>query len=162
MDTLSEEQKETYLSQIKTEVDLVKSFTKDDPATTILGLPSGYWMSLKDVAAADYAPNIEAPLLILQGEADFQISATKDFNGWKNLLATKSNVTYILYPRLNHLFMPTNDQTNASEYDVKSSVDRDVITDISEWVLSETKDETMGEIGTNPLPQTVVIAPIAP
>jgi hypothetical protein len=44
------------------------------------------------------------PLLILQGERDYQVTPADDFAPWKKVLAGKKNAKAILYFKLNHLF----------------------------------------------------------
>jgi uncharacterized protein len=77
--------------------------------------------------------------LILQGEKDFQVSLEKDFYGYKNLLGDMPNATFKLYANLNHLFMPSvygNILKAKKEYKVAQHVDKQVINDISNWILS--------------------------
>jgi fermentation-respiration switch protein FrsA (DUF1100 family) len=50
------------------------------------------------------AAKLPQPMLILQGERDYQVSV-QYFEGWKEGLTSKSNASFILYPDLNHLFM---------------------------------------------------------
>ena len=75
----------------------------------------------------------------MQGEKDFHVSVEKDFNGYKKLLGDKPNVTFKLYPNLNHLFMPSvygEIRKAKKEYKVAQHVDQQVINDISDWILS--------------------------
>lgn len=74
------------------------------------------------------------PMLILQGEADFQIYADVDYPLWQEKLADRDNVVFHLYPGLNHLMMPTQNKRDVSEYQVKSNVDQQVIDDIAAFV----------------------------
>ena len=87
-----------------------------------------------------YLSNIKKPVLILQGEKDFQISVEKDFNLYKQILADKPNVTFKLYTGLNHLFMKSVYGTVKKykrEYTIPSKVDTNVLSDIAQWILKE-------------------------
>lgn len=87
----------------------------------------------------NYLSVLNKPMLILQGEKDFQVSVEKDFNHYKELLKEKQNVTFKLYPNLNHLFMPSiygKIIKAKKEYKVAQHVDGQVIADIAEWIVS--------------------------
>jgi len=87
--------------------------------------------------AGDYLKDISKPILVMQGDKDFHVSVEKDFNNYKLLLSDRSNVTFKLYPGLNHLFMPTvygSVNKAMKEYKVPQHVDENVMDDITEWV----------------------------
>ena len=73
-------------------------------------------------------------MLILQGEADFQIHADVDYVQWQGLLMGKSNVEFRLYPNLNHMFMPTGGYMTEEDYAAENQLDEQVINDIAEWI----------------------------
>ncbi len=87
--------------------------------------------------ALDYLRVLTKPVLILQGGKDFQVSVEKDFGAYQTALGDKSNVTFRLYPELNHLFMPAVYGTilkARKEYRVPQHVDPQVIADIAAWI----------------------------
>jgi dipeptidyl aminopeptidase/acylaminoacyl peptidase len=87
----------------------------------------------------NYLKTLDKPVLILQGDKDFQVTVEKDFDVYRNLLGDMPNVTFKLYPNLNHLFMPSvyGEILKAKkEYKVTQHVDKQVINDISDWILS--------------------------
>ncbi|WP_246079595.1 hypothetical protein [Paenibacillus piri] len=87
----------------------------------------------------NYLEVLDKPVLILQGDKDFHVSVEKDFGGYKNLLDGMPNVTFKLYPNLNHLFMPSvygQILKAKKEYRVTQHVDIKVINDISDWIFS--------------------------
>jgi dienelactone hydrolase len=89
--------------------------------------------------SAQYLEVLSKPILVAQGDKDFHTSVEKDFNGYKELLAGKSNANFKLYPGLNHLFMPTiyGDVTKAmKEYKVPQHVVPQVIDDLATWMLT--------------------------
>ncbi|MDO4548429.1 MAG: hypothetical protein Q4D04_10045 [Clostridia bacterium] len=106
---------------------------------TILGMPAYYLWSLDRHDAAALALENGLPLLILQGEADFQISLNADFQAWKSALGENDDLfTFISYPGLNHLFMPAREgygiDRAGEAYTVPSIVDKNVTDDICEWI----------------------------
>lgn len=104
---------------------------EDGPA--ILGAFPHYWLDLRGYDPAARAAKLSRPLLILQGERDYQ-STMKDFAIWKAALAGHSNVTLKSYPTLNHLFIEGTGKSTPAEYATPGHVSGEVIADIGRWV----------------------------
>jgi len=99
-----------------------------------------YFKEMNEHPTSGYLSIIKKPVLILQGEKDFQITVEKDFNLYKQILADKPNVTFKLYPGLNHLFMKSVYGTvkeYKKEYKIPSKVDTNVLSDMAQWILKE-------------------------
>lgn len=97
-----------------------------------LGASAAYWQAL-----LNYKPQIEikrtkTPLLIINGERDYQVTM-KEFNLWKKTLKN-TKTKFISYPKLNHLFIAGEGQPNPEEYLVKGEVDKKVIQDMVTFV----------------------------
>ena len=101
---------------------------------TLLGVPVRYWRSLEEYAGEHFIDELDLPLLILQGDADFQVYADVDYPLWQEALAGRENVTFCLYEGLNHLMMPTQGLRDTTEYVTPSHVREDVIADIAGFV----------------------------
>lgn len=87
--------------------------------------------------AEKYLENIEKPVLVMQGSGDLQVSK-KDFEGYKNLLGGKENVSFKLYEGLNHCFVPAlyDDISKATkEFSVERHIGENVISDIAGWIF---------------------------
>ena len=96
-----------------------------------------YFKEMGEHAAPGYLSVCEKPILIMQGEKDFQATAEKDFAAYKQLLAGRSNVTFRLYENLSHAFVPSvyGDIMKAKqEYNVEQHISEAVITDIANWI----------------------------
>lgn len=92
-------------------------------------------MGLK--TAADYLLESSKPALIMQGGRDFQVLAEDDFKGFKDQLAGRDNITYKLYPELDHAFVTAiyDDILKASkEYGTERHIGGDVIADIADFI----------------------------
>lgn len=99
-----------------------------------------YFKEMGTYPAADRLKSTEKLVLILQGEKDFQATAEKDFAAYRQLLAVKENVTFRLYPGLNHAFVPSvvGDIMKAKqEYAVEQHIGEEVIRDIADWILGQ-------------------------
>jgi len=125
-----EEQKQ--LDQAKEQAAKVKALKPED-ATIFFGAPVSYWLDLRGYNPPESAKEFKQPLLILQGERDYQVTM-EDFKRWNAALATKSNVTFKSYPSLNHLFIAGTGRSTPSEYDQAGHVDERVIEDIAAWI----------------------------
>lgn len=96
-----------------------------------------YFKEMGEHPAADYLTDLEKPLLILQGDKDFQVKADRDFKAYQELLQGKENVTYKLYEGLNHAFVPSVYGTISKakkEYNVEQHISETVISDIANWI----------------------------
>ena len=99
-----------------------------------------YFKEMGEHPAADYLKELDKPILILQGEADFQATAEKDFYAYKQLLEGRSNVTFRLYEGLNHAFVPSvygNIMKAKQEYGIEQHIGDEVIGDIACWITAK-------------------------
>jgi hypothetical protein len=113
----------------------------DTPADELpLGIPASFWLDLRGYAPARRAAKLKMPLLILQGEADYQVTM-EDFAGWKKALRGKANATLKSYPQLGHTFIDLDKQKAmpTDYYQVKGHVDPQVIRDIAGWIRGHAK-----------------------
>lgn len=108
----------------------------DAPNTpTLLNLPVSYWVDLNGYNPPSAAENLTKPMLILQGESDYQVTM-RDFQLWKNALQSRKNVTFKSYPNLTHLFMETTGaKPSPRDYEQTSHVNVQVVNDIADWIL---------------------------
>jgi len=128
-----EEQKQ--LDEAKEQAAKVKALKPEDASSTTLvfGVPASYWLDLRGYDPAEAAKGLKQPLLILQGERDYQVTM-EDFKRWNTALAGKRNVTLKSYPGLNHLFIAGTSRSTPLEYDQAGHVDEHVIDDIASWI----------------------------
>lgn len=98
-----------------------------------LNLSAYYWKSALDYNPIKEIQKVKIPILILQGERDYQVTMV-DFNLWKKALKTNKKATFISYPKLNHMFIAGEGKPNPSEYSVKGTVDTKVIDDIFQFI----------------------------
>ena len=99
----------------------------------ILNAPASYWLDLKGYDAPAAAKALTLPMLVLQGERDYQVTPD-EFARWKAALAGRTNVTFSLFPGLNHLFMPGTGKSLPAEYDQPSHVAERVVEEIAGWI----------------------------
>lgn len=107
-----------------------------DGVDVLLGVPVHYWIDLESRDHVGVAQRLTQPMLILQGERDYQVTVT-DFAMWQEALAGKDNVTFRLYPGLNHLFLRGEGPGTPLEYMMSGTVAQEVIDDIAEWIRAQ-------------------------
>jgi Dipeptidyl aminopeptidases/acylaminoacyl-peptidases len=111
-----------------------KSF---DPANPPKGYTLGnayYFNDMKNYDVIGTAKAIDKPVLVLQGERDYQVSPKTDYEGWKKAFEGKSNAEFKLYPKLNHMYTEREGQPTPAEYYVNSNIPQYVINDIATFV----------------------------
>jgi len=126
------------MDRARAEITLVKEdkMAKESPEKLYFNAPAAYWVYLKEYDQGVTAAKLKQPLLILQGERDYQVTMT-DFDGWKKALADKKNVEYKSYAKLNHLFMTGEGKPNPVDYTRAGYVDSTVIDDIAQWLKKQ-------------------------
>ncbi len=125
------------LPAIHEAVKLVKS--KELAATTPkdklpLGIPASFWLDLRGYEPAKVAAALKMPVLVLQGEADYQVDMT-DFAGWKKGLAGKANAKLVSYPGLMHTFTDCGCKlAKPEDYAKPGNVAIAVLDDLEKWL----------------------------
>ena len=122
--------------QVETSVKVLREELEAQPDDELLlGIPVRYWKSNKEYCGENFIDQVEMPVLILQGDTDFQVYPEKDYVLWQETLAGRDNAVFHLYEGLNHLMMPTQGKRDITEYSVKGHVDEQVIDDIAEFIM---------------------------
>jgi dienelactone hydrolase len=106
----------------------------DPPLTGVLASgPASYVIDLRGYHPPTVAKTLAMPILVLQGERDYQVTMA-DFEAWRTALGARRDARLISYPALNHLFMPGTGKSSPAEYRQPSHVDVAVIRDIAQWI----------------------------
>ncbi|HEX5214567.1 MAG TPA: alpha/beta fold hydrolase, partial [Vicinamibacterales bacterium] len=134
----SEEQKQ--IDATVAVADAVRRLMPSDrlAGVTIGGIPASYWLDLRGYDVAKSAAALKQPMLILQGERDYQITMD-DFAKLRAALGTKPGVTLRSYPDLNHLLIAGEGKSMPVEYTRAGHVAEDVVRDIAAWIASTIK-----------------------
>lgn len=136
LDGIISKSENTQLEEIKSQIARIKDSHLSASASTdelLLGAPAKYWLDLRDYNPLEAAKSIKQPILILQGGRDYQV-ALDNFEGWKKALSSQENITFKIYPKLNHLFIRGEGKSTQEEYQVAGHVAEIVIEDIPNWI----------------------------
>jgi dienelactone hydrolase len=130
--------RQQQLAVVKKQVELVKD-SKRLPAAKASDLPfnvpAAYWLDLNAYQPEKVAQTLAQPMLFLQGEGDYQVTR-EDFQIWQDALGGRSDVQFIMYPGLSHLFMPIEGGHKATPatYTVAGHVAEAVVNEIGGWI----------------------------
>ncbi len=103
---------------------------------TVMGVYSAYWKWLASYDILQAAEEITSPVLLLQGEEDYQVTMV-DFGIWKDAVGGKENWTLISYPGLTHPFTAGQKTEGSAIYSRTDRMDGQVIRDIADFVLGQ-------------------------
>ena len=130
------EEAQKQISAVQEEASKIESPNlKPGDSATLLGapVPASYWLDLRTYHPVDVAALLKIPTLILQGGRDYQV-VPASLEEWRKGLAGHQNVTFKLYPALNHLFIAGTGPSLPQECTKPGNVAEEVVTDISAWI----------------------------
>jgi uncharacterized protein len=109
-----------------------------DPSSTVLlgGVGPAYYLDLQHYDPVATARSVPQPLLVLQGDRDYEVTVTDDLDAWTRGLAGRAGVTVVQFPEADHLFVDGQGPPTPEDYDTPGVVDPAVVSDIAEWVGS--------------------------
>lgn len=112
------------------------NLSSKSPPSELMGVPASYWLDLRQYSPVETAARLAIPLLVLQGERDYQVTM-EDFGLFQEGLGNKKNVTFKSYPSLNHLFIRGDGKSLPEEYERPGNVAEETIQDIADWIKSQ-------------------------
>lgn len=113
----------------------IKALKPGDPpiSTPPFGAPASYFIDLNGYNPPAAAASLKVPMLVLQGERDYQVTM-EDFAAWQKALAGHPGTVLKSYPSLNHLFMAGSGKPNPGEYQTAGHIAEAVVADIASWI----------------------------
>ena len=98
------------IAKMSSKFDNIYNLSDEEAKSTLVfgkQVSAYYFKEMGEHPSTNYLKALDKPVLILQGDKDFQVSVERDYNGYKKLLDDNPNAKFKLYPNLNHLFMPS-------------------------------------------------------
>ena len=116
----------------------VRALKASDPPIVSPGFsaPASYWIDLRGYDPSAAAARLKLPMLVLQGERDYQVTMD-DLKTWQRALGSRANVQVKSYPALNHLFIAGSGPSTPAEYNQAGHVQETVVVDIARWISSQ-------------------------
>jgi dienelactone hydrolase len=105
-------------------------------ASMLGGMGKGYLDALNAYQPLEIVQKLKIPVLVAQGGRDYQVRADKDFENWKTALEGNPNVSFKLYPSLDHLFMHGEGPSYPSQYMQPRNVSEEYVSDLAAWILA--------------------------
>lgn len=124
------------IAEIKEQADNVKKLGTpeyDDKIPLLLNVPRSYWEFANAYKPVEVAAKLTLPMLILQGERDYQVTM-EDFGLWRFGLLRNKNAFFKSYPKLNHMLQEGSGKATPFEYNHASPVAGYVMDDIVSFI----------------------------
>lgn len=126
-----------FIKNAMNQVARVKQLAADKrfpPDSLPMSMPANYWIYLNKYDPLITATELDIPMLVLQGERDYQVTMD-DYYIWRDRLKDKGKTSFISYPKLNHLFLEGEGASYPEEYNIPGHLPSYLIKDISGWIL---------------------------
>ena len=133
LDGIVTEEEQEQLDKLQTSIQQLDVLDSMDEDGIILGVYRTYWQSLMNYDPIETAKSISQPVLVLQGERDYQVTM-EEYNLWKKAYGKEANWKFRSYSSLNHMMMYGTGAANPDEYMKAGEVDQQVIEDIAAFV----------------------------
>jgi fermentation-respiration switch protein FrsA (DUF1100 family) len=133
LDGVYSDEEQAKLTELKKATAAIRAGEPEKVTEPILNVPASYWAYLHKLDPAGVAAKLELPILVLHGGRDYQVTR-EDYRVWKQRLSGHKNVTFKLFPKLNHLFIAGEGPSGPAEYQQAGHVDQQVVTLIAEWI----------------------------
>lgn len=124
------------IAEIKKQADNIKKLGTpefDDKIPLLLDIPRSYWELANAYKPVEVAAKLTLPMLILQGERDYQVTM-EDFGLWRFGLLRNKNAFFKSYPKLNHMLQEGSGKATPFEYERESPVVGYVMDDIASFI----------------------------
>lgn len=124
------------IAEIKKQADNTKKLGTpefDDKIPLLLDVPRSYWEFANVYKPVEVAAKLTLPMLILQGERDYQVTM-EDFGLWRFGLLRNKNAFFKSYPKLNHMLQEGSGKATPFEYERESPVAGYVMDDIASFI----------------------------
>ncbi|WP_294613988.1 alpha/beta fold hydrolase [uncultured Bacteroides sp.] len=124
------------IAEIKKQADNTKKLGTsefDDKIPLLLDAPRSYWEFANAYKPVEVAVKLTLPMLILQGERDYQVTM-EDFGLWRFGLLRNKNAFFKSYPKLNHMLQEGSGKSTPFEYERESPVVGYVMDDIASFI----------------------------
>ncbi|HCJ94875.1 MAG TPA: alpha/beta hydrolase, partial [Sphaerochaeta sp.] len=129
-----EERKEAVLQTL-----LTFGLPEDQAKSQLSALFSPWYMTFLALDPSDYLKDLAMPVMVLNGTKDTQVSATLHVPAIEKALLDGGNTRYTtkVYEGLNHLFQPAETGAPEEYGTIETTIDPQVLEDISTWIVSE-------------------------
>ena len=132
----TDEQAQAQLNELKRQVENIKQLGTpefNDSIPMLFDAPVEYWEFLRHYRPAAVAASLKCPVLVLQGERDYQVTM-QDYGMWLSGLLTNRKAQLKSYPELNHILQEGKGKSTPMEYQEARPVPAYVMEDIAGFI----------------------------
>jgi len=116
-------------------IDNPAELERDQPGDVLLGgVGPAYYLSGYRYNGVATAREIPQPLLLLQGDRDYQVTVANDLDVWLRGLRGREGVSVVEFPKADHLFLDGTGPPTPVEYEKPGHVDPKVVATIAAWI----------------------------
>ncbi len=135
LDGKPNEEAQKKIQEIEQQIANIKSPELSEKTTSklLLGGPAKYWLDLRGYEPAKEAMKLRQPMLILQGERDYQVTMDRFCQLEKGIGIAKRRKLYFL-SQAEPSFLEGKGKSTPAEYSTPGNVAEIVIDDIAKWI----------------------------
>ena len=128
-------QEQAEIDGYKKQAARIKQLTPADASGKefLLFVPPSYWLDLRGYSPPNVALKLKQPLLILQGERDFNVTMDA-YRDWQQALGKRADTSFKSYPKLDHLFLEGTGSASGADYARPRNIPKYVVDDIAAWI----------------------------
>ena len=128
-------QQKAEIDGYKQQAARVKQLTSADlnSKERLLFVPPSYWLDLRGYFPPEVATKLKQPILILQGERDYNVTMDA-FRDWQRTLEKRPTVSFKSYSKLDHLFLEGSGPASDADYALPRNIPKYVVDDIVTWI----------------------------
>ncbi len=129
---------QTEIDDYKRQATRIKQLKATDASGKefLLHVPLSYWLDLQGYSPPTTALKLKQPLLILQGERDYNVTMDA-FRDWQQALSKRTDVSFKSYPKLDHLFLEGTGPATNADYARPRNIPKYVVDDIGAWIKKQ-------------------------
>lgn len=133
LDPKEDETEKAYYEEMYKELDKMDGLDTMGEDEKIMGLYTNYLKSIVDYDPAAEAEDMEMPVLVLQGEEDYQVPMD-NFKVWQETYGEKENWQFQSFPGLTHMFTEGKLENGPADYQGEKHIPEEVIDRIAEFI----------------------------
>jgi dienelactone hydrolase len=123
------------IDEVKAQKARDPNIADDTPVSELpFGVPAPVWKFMATYDAPQAIAKLDKPVLILQGDRDYNVTAKDDLPLWKKALAGKKDVTVKEYPDLDHAYAAGKGMGLPNDITLPGHVAQPVVDDLVAWV----------------------------
>lgn len=132
--SLKEEDKKRAIESLKGQIKALNE-AKEGDEISFGNIDANYVISLNNLKLGEKYKKLDAPILLLQGDKDFQVTL-KDFEKLKEDLKDNKNMKAVLIENMTHILMPSKGKFLSYDYNDENKLDEKLVKEMVDFLDS--------------------------